>query len=118
MKTVNYSIAVIALLSSSQATRLSFRPPEGSTPWHVDSFREHVGITPDFPNGYKVPNFGPDSDIADTQKNIDDSEHEHHATLKAEFLKPAPIPDLTRPNFGNHEEDVAISLNHLKLAEK
>jgi len=38
--------------------------------------------------------------------------------LKADFLKPAPIPDLTRPNFGNHEEDVAISLKHLKLAEK
>ena len=38
--------------------------------------------------------------------------------MKAGFLTPAVIPDLTRPNFGNHEDDVAISLKHLKLAEK
>jgi hypothetical protein len=42
----------------------------------------------------------------------------HQATLHAAFDHGTPIPDLTRPNFGNHEDDVAISLKHLKLAEK
>ena len=38
--------------------------------------------------------------------------------MKASFNKAAPIPDLTRPNFGDVEHDVAISLKHTKLAEK
>jgi len=38
--------------------------------------------------------------------------------MKANFNKAAPIPDLTRPNFGDVDHDVAISLKHTKLAEK
>ena len=38
--------------------------------------------------------------------------------MKANFNKPAAIPDLTRPNFGDVDHDVAISLKHTKLAEK
>jgi hypothetical protein len=38
--------------------------------------------------------------------------------MKAEFHKAAAIPDLTRPNFGDVDHDVEISLKHTKLAEK
>ena len=38
--------------------------------------------------------------------------------MKAEFNKPSAIPDLTRPNFGDVDHEVAISLKHTKLAEK
>ena len=66
MKRVNYSIAVIALLSTSQATSLQYRPPSGSTPWHEENFRENKWISPDFPHGYEVPDFGIDPDIETT----------------------------------------------------
>ena len=41
----------------------------------------------------------------------------HQATLHASFDHPAPIPDLTRPNFGKYDSDVAVSLKHTSLAE-
>ena len=40
------------------------------------------------------------------------------ATLKAEFHKPTPIPDLRRPNFGKFDKDISTSLKHTSLAEK
>jgi len=42
----------------------------------------------------------------------------HEATLHAEFSHAVQIPDLTRPNFGNYDQEVATSLKHTSLAEK
>jgi len=41
----------------------------------------------------------------------------HQATLHAAFDHPLPIPDLTRPNFGNFDSDIKVSLKHTSLAE-
>jgi len=41
----------------------------------------------------------------------------HQATLHAAFDHGTPIPDLTRPNVGKYDSDVAISLKHTSLAE-
>jgi hypothetical protein len=40
------------------------------------------------PMNYKVPNFGKDSDIIETQKSIKVAERENHHKLKSSFKKP------------------------------
>jgi len=81
MKKLNLSLAVIALLSNTQAVSLSYRPPSGSTPWHVENFSENVEIQPNFPHGYEVNDFGADPDIENTQRNIAEAEKELNVVM-------------------------------------
>jgi hypothetical protein len=37
--------------------------------------------------------------------------------MKGTFPQPVPIPDLTRPNFGDKDEEVAITQSNIALAE-
>ena len=118
MKFISYSFAVLALLKSNEAKKLSYRPPKGSTPWHEENFPLNKVLEPDFPHGYKVPNFGAkDHDIELTHKHIKESEIQHGATLKAKFYRPVVIPDLRRPDFGKYDADIQTTINNEKLAK-
>ena len=37
--------------------------------------------------------------------------------MKGTFPQPVPIPDLTRPNYGDKDEEVAITQSNIALAE-
>jgi len=47
-----------------------------------------------YPRNYFVPDFGVDSDIVSTQKNIDDAEEAEADSLKAVDVKPEPVGKL------------------------
>lgn len=111
---MKYTLAVLALIYGADA--LKFRPyTEGRTPWYKTTSRPNP--TP-WPHNYSVPNFGADSDIAGTAKNINDAEK----SLKKKFNPKALIPEkapasYTVPNFGV-DKDVVQTQNSIKSAEK
>ena len=70
MKNNTLSFAVLALLSYTQAAKLSYRPPSGSTPWHQEDFPLNKVLQPDYPINYYVPNFGVDTEIKTHFKNL------------------------------------------------
>jgi hypothetical protein len=37
--------------------------------------------------------------------------------MKGTFPQPVPIPDLTRPNFGDHDEEIAYTQRNIRNAE-
>lgn len=37
--------------------------------------------------------------------------------MKGEFPREVPIPDLTRPNFGDNDDDVKLTKQNIKDAE-
>ena len=37
--------------------------------------------------------------------------------MKGEYPQPEVIPDLTRPNFGDHDEEVAYTQRNIQNAE-
>ena len=53
---------ILALLASSNAVQLEYRPPKGTVPWHKAISRPSWE-KPDYPVNYSVPNFGVDNDI-------------------------------------------------------
>ena len=75
------SILVFSLLS---AQAISFRPLSGTVPWHKD-VSETTWRKPDWPVNYVVPNFGVDSDIIATKKNIKSSEKRLKKKMHADF---------------------------------
>ena len=116
----NISLAVLALFGLTEASKLSYRPPKGSNPWHETSFALNKELEPDFPHGYKVPNFGVDVEIKQSLKNLKKAEGLQKKKLSKGFKYPAPpaaVPDLRRPEFGAFEDDIATNLKHLKMAE-
>jgi hypothetical protein len=66
---------------------------------------------------YKVPNFGKDSDIITTNKNIAETEKELGHTMKASFAQPAGPADYKVPSFGL-DRDVQATLAHISSVEK
>jgi hypothetical protein len=70
----NISLTILALFGLAEASKLSYRPPKGSNPWHETSFALNKELEPDFPHGYKVPNFGVDAEIKTSLKNLKKSE--------------------------------------------
>ena len=72
-----YKLSIVAALSQASAFKVSqdYRPVPGTAPWHNP---DESGPTPDFPHGYKVPDFGVDHDVLNTQSNIKEAEKEHN----------------------------------------
>ena len=54
-----------AILLVASANAIQYRPYPGTAPWYKEA-TESTWITPDWEVDYKVPNFGPDTDIAAT----------------------------------------------------
>ena len=66
---------------------------------------------------YKVPNFGVDGDVLETQKSLKVAEKENGHKLKASFKKPWHPSSYPVPNFGV-DSDIVDTQNHIKMAEK
>lgn len=110
------SAVILALLASTDAVQLEFRPRPGTAPWHKAISRPSFE-KPDFPTGYTVPNFGVDNDIRISKKNLVKAEKEVGHKLKATFDKPGPPADLRRPDYGVDSEIKSINQS-LTAAEK
>ena len=104
-------VATVALLiNQAEAVKIDFRPPTGSVPWHKAISRPSWE-SPPYPNGYTVPNFGEDRDMALTAMNLKKAEKEVNHTMKASFSAGAPPPDYTIPNFGADDDIVRTQRN-------
>ena len=69
--------------------------------------------TPDWPVNYKVPNFGVDSEVITTQKNIAKAEKKLNKKFTSTFDKPKGHPmDYPVVNLG---QDRDIVLNNINL---
>ena len=85
-KSVPLGIMALSTLSEdAKASKLTFRPPQGSVPWH-NAASLSSWVKPDWNVDYFVPNFGVDKDIRSTLKHTKQAEenlkHEMHATFK------------------------------------
>ena len=61
-------MVVSALLESTSA--IKFRPPEGTVPWHEEAKLPEWKDPKDHDIDYFVPNFGMDTEIAASLKNM------------------------------------------------
>jgi len=58
----------------------------------------------------RLPNFGEvEKDVSISLKNIAFAERDLGHKMKGEFPREVPIPDLTRPNFGDNDDDVKLT---------
>ena len=108
---------IVALFSAStSAVKISYRPPDGSVPWHlpisVPDFEE-VGS---HPVNYFVPDFGVDSDIINATNAISQSEKVLKKNLHASFKADKPTVATPRnyfvPDFGV-DHDIMITTNSI-----
>ena len=61
-------------------------------------------------SNYIGPNFGNyDQEIATSLKHTSLVEKETNHKMKGEYPQPEVIPDLTRPNFGDHDDEIAYT---------
>lgn len=113
--TIMGSVTLALLTNETKAVK--YRPPPGATPWYK---KASVGpnADPNYHYDYVVPNFGVDTDIAQTQKHLAQAEGEK-GPMKASFKKPKGHPvDYKVPNFGPYDNDIRISLGNLDQSEK
>ena len=104
------------ILFVSSSTAISYRPPEGSNPWH-NAASESTWNKPDWEVDYFVPNFGMDTDIKTTQANLKATEAKLNVTLTATKL-PKPDPtDYFVPNLGM-DYDIRDTQASIKETEK
>lgn len=62
-------MAVLALFTS-QAVAIKYRPPAGTVPWGSDATLPEWRDPQDHKVNYFIPNFGEDSDIKASKKNM------------------------------------------------
>ena len=107
---------VVACLVSS-STAISFRPPEGTVPWTKTS-KEPEWVTPkDHDIDYFVPNFGVDTDIGASLKNLATAEEKYGHQLEASFEpKKDPWKVYDVAHFGE-DDDIKSTKANIKAAE-
>ena len=117
-KSVPVGLVALTFLSEDvMASKATYRPTVEQAPWYKTASKS-TWNTPDWPINYKVPNFGVDSDIKTTQKNIADSEKKLKSKFTASFDKPKPPPrDYFVPNLGK-DRDLVLNDINLEQAEK
>ena len=105
--------SLILFVSSSAA--ISFRPPEGSNPWHNHDWSSWT--KPEYDMDYFVPNFGKDADIKTSDESLKATEAKLNVTLTATKL-PEPHPtDYFVPNLGL-DHDIRDTMSSIKETEK
>ena len=106
-------MAVVAILLSS-ATAIKFRPIPGTVPWHNGPDSPEWIDPKDHDVNYGVPNFGADSEINASMKNMEASEKLLSHVMHASFSDPdGPPRNYFVPNFG---EDSEISSTKKNIA--
>ena len=111
--------SVALLISSTSAVTLtsSYRPPDGTVPWHKEAEKpdqERDG----YPRNYFVPNFGEDRDITDTKVHTKMAEESLNHTLEASFDPPKTFKkNYFVPQFGMDKE-IVDSLRHMHQQEE
>ena len=101
------------------ASAIAFRPIEGTVPWSA-KIEKPTWSNPDWPVGYKVPDFGVDKDIIDARQNIASTEKKLKKTMKASFeaTKDPLVPrNYKVPDFGV-DKDIIDARAAIKGAEK
>ena len=112
------SLVAAILILGVESVKVSYRPPEGTVPWHK-KISSSSWEDPDWKIDYFVPNFGPqDTDIFDTQESLGASEKKLKHKLGGgypytTFEKPDGFKkDYFVPNFGL-DEDVLATQSHI-----
>ena len=121
-------------LSSVEGIQHKFRPPVGSTPWHIENEKITVGhwVKPeDYPFNYVVPNFGDvDSDVADSLDNTKKAEKKFKKKMYSELfnedgsakkgVKPVVFMPRSLPNLGEdiETEQTIASLNQAEKEQR
>ena len=73
-KKTSMGVAALTFLSSDcKATKINYRPPEGATPWHKAATHSSWD-EPTWKVDYFVPNFGRDSDVADSLNHLNEAQ--------------------------------------------
>lgn len=117
-KSIPVGLVALTFLSEDvMASKAAFRPTKEQAPWYKTASKS-TWNTPDWPVNYKVPNFGVDSDIKNTQKNIQNAEEKLKTKFTASFDKPkGPPMDYFVPNLGK-DRDLVLNDINLDQAEK
>ena len=107
------------LLSSSKASKISYRPTsEEGSPWY--KLHDDPGNTwrdPTWPVNYQIPNFGVDSEILETHSSIAQSEEALNTKMTSIWEKPKePKRGYIVPNFGV-DSDIALTKLNIDEAE-
>jgi hypothetical protein len=113
---------VALALFTSKAVAIKYRPYPGTVPWGSDADLPEWRNPQDHPVNYGVPNFGEDSEIKYTKKNLAYAEEYHKHELAASFDAPGTPPrNYFVPHFGEDNEikytkkniaDAETNLNH------
>ena len=116
-KSIPVGLVALSFLSEEvKASKTTFRPTVEQAPWYKTA-KKSTWNTPDWPVNYKVPNFGVDTELKYTQKNIANAEKSLKTKFTASFDKPKGHPvDYTVPNFGK-DRDLVINDIDLEQAE-
>ena len=105
-------------LCTSQAVAIKYRPYPGSVPWGGDADKPEWEDPQDHKVNYFVPNFGQDSDIKSSFKNMAKAEEDLKHELKASFdPEEEPKRNYFVPHFGEDNE-IKYTKKNIADAEK
>ena len=109
--------SVALLISSTSAVTLtsSYRPPDGTVPWHKEAEKpdqERDG----YPRNYFVPNFGEDSEVVSTLKSMEQAEKQLNHKWTESDKPDDPPRNYFVPHFGT-DADIKNTFASASLAE-
>jgi len=105
-------------LCTSQAVAIKYRPYPGSVPWGGDADKPEWEDPQDHKVNYFVPDFGKDSDIKSSFKNMAKAEEDLKHELKASFdPEDEPKRNYFVPHFGEDNE-IKYTKKNIADAEK
>ena len=117
------SLVAAILIIGVESVKVSYRPPEGTVPWHK-KISSSSWNDPDWKIDYFVPNFGgQEVEVSDTQDSLKASEKKLKHQLGGgypytTFEKPDGFKkDYFVPQFGL-DEDVLATQDHIAFQEK